>query len=144
MQDSLGVSLGQVGRVEDGDRMEVEGEVEIGAREAGGQVARKARIGELALGVEGIARGKDAREEERVVEKDSRGKEGVKDSEKWARCKEYREYREGVDMSGLQRGSGRGNRGGHQGQGRGGPGGRGGNVHGGRGFGGSLEELGPR
>ena len=34
MQDSLGVSLGQVGRVEDGDRMEVEGEVEIGARDS--------------------------------------------------------------------------------------------------------------
>ena len=33
MQDSQGDSLGQVGRVEDGDRVEVEGEVEIGVRE---------------------------------------------------------------------------------------------------------------
>ena len=73
-----------------------------------------ARTGELAGGVEGIARGRDARDEEKVVEKDSRGKEGVKDSEKGARSKEYREDREGVDRSGSQRGSGGGNRGGHQ------------------------------
>ena len=53
VQDTLGDSLGQVGRVEDGDRMEAEGEVEIGAREPGGQVAREARMGKLAGGWRG-------------------------------------------------------------------------------------------
>ena len=42
-------------------------------------------MGELAGGMEGIARGRDARDEEKVVEKYSRGKEGVKDSEKGLR-----------------------------------------------------------
>ena len=99
-----------------------------------------ARTGKLAGGVEGIARGRDAREEEKVVEKDSRGE----DLEKGARSKEFRGDTEGVDRSGSQGGSGRGRRGGHQEQGRGGTGGRGGFGHRGRGFVGNSGGIGPR